>query len=149
MTATATLSPAATAYLSAVNAPGVNVVDVEWTSDVAPAAAHRDAGVVLSKIVTATVMTGVEYARLAVNNDRETGDLPWGEWAIYPYVITHKGREYARLYTVDNTVRSTYLVNGKVVRREDFDQYLTAGARKRTRPHGGTITVKMDNLAVI
>jgi hypothetical protein len=94
-------------------------------------------------------MTGVEYASLAVNNDRETGSLPWGEWAIYPYVVTHKGGEYARLYTVDGTIRTTYMVDGTIVRREEFLALLTPSARESARPHGGTITVKMQNLTVL
>ena len=135
------------AYLAAVSAPGVNVVAVAWTSTVKPAAAHKAR--TLTKRVSATVMTGVEYRNLAVNNDRETGVLPWGEWAVYPYVVQHKGADYARLYTVDGTVKSTYYVDGREVRKDDFDALLTPSAREVKRPHGGTITVKMANLVIL
>ena len=135
-------------YLAAVNAPGVNAVNVAWTTEVKPAAAPR--GVTLSKRSTATVMTGVAYRDLAVNNDRETGDLPWGEWAagMYPWIITHKGRDYARLYTVDGTIRTTYYVDGEAVSWDAFAEHLTPSQRERKRPHGGTITVTLANLAV-
>jgi hypothetical protein len=135
------------AYLSAIKAPGVNVLAVAWTSTVKPAAAHKASN--LTKRVTATVMTGVEYANLSVNNDRETGTLPWGEWSDYPYIVTHKGRDYARLYTVDGTVKAAYFVDGREVRKADFDALLTPSARETKRPHGGTITVKMDSLTVL
>jgi hypothetical protein len=135
-------------YLAAINAPGVNVVDVEWTTEVRPAAAHR--GVSLTKHTEAKAMTGVEYRNLAVNNDRETGALPWGEWVdgLYPWVIEHKGQRYARIYTVDGTLRTTYFVNGEAVDRETFAEYLTPSQRTPKRPNGGTLTVKMDNLRV-
>ena len=135
------------AYLDAINAPGINALTVGWTSTVKPAAAHK--GRNLRKVVTASVMTGVEYRNLAVNKDRETGALPWGEWAEYPYIVTHKGQDYARLYTVDGTVKVTYMVDGAMVSKADFDAYLTPAARESKRPHGGTITVKMDNLTIL
>lgn len=91
-----TLSPATSALLvAAFNHPGA-YQSVEWTSTVKPAAAHKGANLV--KITTAVVRTGVDYANLAVNADTDTGALPWGEWAVFPYVITHKDAEYVRLY---------------------------------------------------
>ena len=65
-----------TEYLAAINAPGTNVIGVEWASEVRPAAAHKAR--VLRKVTTAVAMTGVEYANLSANNERETGPLPWG-----------------------------------------------------------------------
>jgi len=155
---TATLAPvshrpaaalARAAWLDAIGAPGVAVVDVEWTSEVKPAAAHK--GVTLTKVVRAKAMVGVEYANLAVNNDTQTGELPWGEWVegLYPYVIEHKGREYARLYTVDGSLTSTYFVDGLEIERDEFLSFLTPGARKARRPKGGTIVVKIENLRVV
>jgi hypothetical protein len=133
-------------WLAAVGG-GINALQVEWTSTVRPAAAHK--GVRLEKITRATVMTGVEYQALAANVGRETGHLPWGEWAVYPWVITHKGQDYARLYTVDGSLSTTYLVEGRAVSRDTFGGYLTPAARDRKRPTGGTITVKMENLRVL
>lgn len=155
---TATVAPAVTgtaaaidpkrfAYLSAVNGKGVNAVRVEWTSEVKPAAAHKARS--LRKHSSAVVMTGVEYKALAVNAERETGALPWGEWAVYPFIVTHKGTDYARLYTVDGTVRTTYFVDDAEVDRDTFLAFLTPSQREASRPNGGTITVKMDNLVVL
>lgn len=134
-------------YLAAINAPGISAINVAWQSEVKPAAAHKSH--VLVKYTQATVMTGVEYKDLAVNNDRETGPLPWGEWAVYPYIITHKGKDYARMNTVDGTLRTTYTVDGAIVTREQFGEYLTEGARKAKRPNGGTITVHLGNVTVL
>lgn len=136
-----------TDYIAAINAPGVNVLHMQWTTTVKPAAAHKAR--ILQKITTANVMTGVEYANLSVNNDTETGDLPWGEWGMYPYIITHKGMDYFRLYTIDGSVRSTYLVDGEVVDRDTFNGYLTPSQANASRPNGGTITVKAENVRLV
>ena len=140
------LTPAAEAYLGRVYG-GVDTLDVEWTSTVKPAAAHK--GVTLTKVVSATVLTGVEYPKLRVNAERETGELPWGQWAVYPWLIWHAGTWYARLNTVDGTLKTTHFVDGLPVSREDFESYLTPSGRAVKRPHGGTITVKLDNLTIL
>ena len=141
------IDPKRFAYLAAVNGKGVNAVRVEWHSEVKPAAAFRSHTLV--KRSTAVVMTGVEYRDLAVNAERETGALPWGEWAVYPYIVTHKGTDYARLYCVEGTIRTTYFVDGTEVTRDEFGGFLTPSQREAGRPNGGTITVKIDNLIVL
>lgn len=35
----------------------------------------------------------------------ENAGLPWGEWALFPYVITHKGEYYVRCTVVRNNFR--------------------------------------------
>lgn len=134
-------------YLAAINAPGIGHFGVEWQSDTKPAAAHKARR--LRKVTTAMVMTGAEYRNLAVNNGVETGELPWGEWAKYPFVVEHKGESYARLYTIDGTVRTIYTVDGEVVSREAFNAYLTPSQANAKRPNGGTITVKMTNMRLV
>ena len=94
-------------------------------------------------------MTGVEYANLRVNKERETGPLPWGTWKVAPYVIEHKGQDYARLYCVDNSLRCVYTVDGEVVDRDTFNGYLTPSAANAPRPNGGTITVKMSGVRLV
>ena len=136
-----------TEYLTAVNATGLAHYSVEWETTVKPAAAHK--AHTLTKQSSAVCMTGAEYRSLAVNAGVETGDLPWGEWSMYPYIITHKGTDYARLYTVDNTVRTAYYVDGERVDREAFAAYLTPSQRNASRPNGGTITVTMANVKAV
>ena len=65
----------------------------------------------ITKVVLATVRTGVEFKNLAVNENRETGSLPWGKWEVYPYAIQHKGNRYIRLY-LGNSMKVFYLVDG-------------------------------------
>jgi hypothetical protein len=134
-------------YLDAINTAGINAVGVEWTTEVKPAARWRSH--TLTKVSTAVVMTGVEYASLAVNADTETGALPWGEWSQYPYVVTHRGQEYLRVNTVDGTVRTTYFVDGFEVERQMFLDYLTPSQREAKRPNGGTLTIKASNMRLV
>lgn len=136
-------------WLEAVGAPGVNVIDVEWTTEVKPAAEFK--AHTLTKRTRAKALTGVGYAQLAVNQGRVTGDLPWGSWVegLYPYVIEHKGREYARLYTVDGSLETTYYVDGIEIERDDFNTFLTPAARKPKRPNGGVLSIKIENVRVI
>jgi hypothetical protein len=133
-------------FLSIVNG-GVGHFTIEWQTDPKPAAAHRARR--LRKVTTALCMTGAEYAKLAVNKDTETGALPWGEWAEYPYVVTHKGTDYGRVNTVANGVKSIWTVDGEVVDRKTFESYLTPSQRNAKRPNGGTLTIKLENLRLI
>ena len=82
---------------------GLGTFTVEFHSDPKPAAAHRARR--LRKVSTALCMTGAKFSELRVNKDRVTGPLPWGEWKVAPYVIEHKGTEYARLYVVENGIK--------------------------------------------
>ena len=116
-----------------------------------PAATVRGEGFDDESYPDATIvnMTGVEYKSLAVNEDTETGPLPWGEWSQYPYVVTHKGQDYLRIYTVDGSVKTQYFVDGIDVSREEFLGYLTPSQREASRPNGGTLTIKAGNVRVV
>lgn len=142
----ATLSPETSALVAAFNRAGA-FQSVQWTSTVKPAAAHK--GSTLVKTTTAVVRTGVDYANLGVNADTETGELPWGEWAVFPYVVQHNGQEYVRLYVKDGTVKTRYAVDGVTVDREEFLSYLTPSQRKPSKPNGGTITVKAQSVTLL
>lgn len=134
-------------YLTAINASGVNAIGVEWQTETVPAAKWR--GHTLTKITRAVAMTGVEYKDLAVNAETETGALPWGEWSQYPYVVTHKGTDYLRIYTVDGTLRTSYFVDGIDVSRDEFLGYLTPSQRDAKRPNGGCLTIKASNVRLV
>ncbi len=59
----------------------------------------------VTKRVTCHVRSGIDFARLTnVKQGIESGErgevqsLPWGQWAQFPLWITHKGKDYIRLY---------------------------------------------------
>lgn len=58
----------------------------------------------VEKKVSAVVRAGVNFDNMAsVQEKRQTGELPaentglpWGEWFVFPYIISHKGEHYLR-----------------------------------------------------
>jgi hypothetical protein len=138
-----------------LSAPKGTFQAVSWRSNVKPAAMHK--AVLLEKITRAVVKAGIDYANLAsvkqgiANGERgEVESLPWGEWKQFPYVITHKGKDYVRLYPAaqSNQVSVTYKANGQEISKESFLSYLTpsdqAKATSGERP--ACFTVTADNL---
>lgn len=140
-------------YLAAINAAGIDHRKVQWASTVKPAAAHKAHN--LRKVTTALVMTGAAYdqigevSQMLEQEQREAGSLPWGEWSQFPHIITHKDADYARLYVIDGTVKTVYMVDGDPVDRDTFNGYLTPSQRDAKRPVGGTVTVKMENIKIV
>ena len=144
-------------YLDSITADGIDHKRVTWQSTVKPAAAHGSR--VLRKVTTCLVMRGAEYQNLSEVKAAKSattatpsgaaaqdGGLPWGEWDVYPHIITHKGTDYARLYVLDGTITSIYMVDGEVVTRDEFNTFLTPSAANAGRPSGGTVTVKIENI---
>ena len=127
---------------------------VEYTStSTRPRAEFK--GAVLAKRVRMVVRAGIDFANLAsTRKGIESGErgevqpLSWGEWFAFPYVITHKGGHYFRLYHVEgNRPTVIYTVDGEEVSREAWLDYLTPSDRAKAesgdRPE--CITVKAEN----
>ena len=112
-------------------------------SDKKPLKAYRQHKI--TKVVLATVRTGIEFKNLKVNEDRETGSLPWGEWETYPYLITHKGNRYLRLY-LGNSMKVFYLVDGVKVASEVAKAMLP---KSKPSEKPACITVKESGLVSI
>jgi hypothetical protein len=155
-TPTVPLSPAAEGWLATLATPGVAVLDVAWETTVTPAKAHK--GHVLIKQTTAKVMVGQAYRDMAEAREvfAERGEdgpraLKWGEWAVYPYIRTHVGKDgvrkfYARLNVIEGTVRTTYLIDGKIVKHDDFLAMLRPSDQKPSRPTAGTIDKDVESV---
>lgn len=63
----------------------------------------------------------VKEGRADGTKPAENAGLPWGEWALFPYIITHKGEYYFRCTTVNNNFRKapTYTRNGVAITKEE------------------------------
>ena len=92
----------------------------------------------IEKQVEATVRAGINYDNLgAVKEKRETGELPaknaglsWGEWLIYPYVISHKGNNYFRFYPFPGgNIVTKYFRDGERVEFEQVEPYLLSSEK--------------------
>lgn len=143
------ITPRAISIIRALNVPG-EFTRVSWETTVKPAAAYKDA--VLTKSTVAAVEAGTAFADLAevkagiaADKRGEVQSLPWGEWAAFPYIVGHKGREYVRLNLAEaGIIDVTYKVDGIVVTRDEFNAYLTPSQRESKRPL--TITVPVENV---
>lgn len=130
-TPTIQISPAAQSLIAAIENCKGRFSRCSFTSEVKPAAAHKDKKLV--KTTTGVFRSGIDYAELSsvkegiASGERgEVQSLPWGEWALFPWVISHKGVEYVRLYPAQGQ-RSTvvYSVDGAEVDKTTFQTYLT------------------------
>ena len=136
-----------TKFLEAVKNKKGQYLPATWNSKVAVPSKSSD---VVIKTSTATISTGKAYANLNQNKGIETGALPWGEWKVYPWVITHKGQDYARLYLADNfKVKQTYTINGKPATKKEAQAVTLPSAW--TKKSGGPtlpLSVKMESVEV-
>lgn len=125
------ISQAATDLISAISKCKGQFACCSFTSTIKGAAAHKDK--VLTKRTTGVFRSGINYANLfsvkegiASGERGEVQSLPWGEWALHPWIIIHKDVEYVRLFPVEGQ-RSTvvYYVDGVEVDKATFQIYLT------------------------
>lgn len=133
---------------------GANIV-CEWTRP-AKVRAINTLGKV-EKRVRAIGRMGLDYENLSsVQDKRENGDLPaapsnglpWGEWAIFPYLIAHKGQHYLRLYNgTCATVKphAEWLVNGEPASAEIVKPVLLA-SETAEKEKGDCFTIRIDYL---
>lgn len=116
------------------------------------AAASRRAGTVLVKEWDGVIRSQIAYENLSENAGRDDiGPLPWGgEWVIPNVLIVNprNGELYFRVYVTEDSPRPVYSVNGATVSRDSFEAHLTPSQRNKPRPTGGTIGVKVGNIAL-
>jgi len=80
----------------------------------------------LIKVSHQSVRIGIEYDNMKATiqgradgtKPAENAGLPFGQWYDNGYIVEHKGNYYARFYTTPNKAQTTYLLNGKVIDKE-------------------------------
>jgi len=113
---------------------------------------------VITKNTSLVIRGGIDYDNMrATREGREDGTLPqenaglpWGEWAIFPFVITHKGNEYIRLYpaSMDLPIKTQYFIDGKAADKEACQTLCLASEfSKGEKPL--CFTVKLENIRSI
>jgi hypothetical protein len=142
-----------------INAKG-RFVKAAWKSNPKPAAAYKSS-VVLEKHTVGVVQAGIEFQNLSAVKDAiaagergEVQPLPWGQWSVYPYIIEHKEAEYIRLYPsggFGHVPKTTYYVNGDVVEKSKFAEYLTPSEAQKLIGGGDEdrplcFTIKAENI---
>ena len=155
MPTTPTLTELATKLVASLENSNGQFRSVTFKSNPPPAAAHK--GVVLEKVTTMVVRTGVNFSNLSsvksaiASGERdEVGKLPWGNWLKFPFIIGHKDEEFVRLTTVKDAKPSTiFKVNDVVTSREEFNSFLTPSAAKPSESVPEVLTVKVKNILTI
>jgi len=125
--------------MSAVSSLSGQHIRLQFKSESKPASAFKAHK--LEKITSGAFRAGIDYANLgevqeaiARGERGEVEGLPWGEWAKFPFHITHKGKDYLRLYpSTGGAIQApkvTYLVDGAEVEKESYYAMLTETSRK-------------------
>jgi hypothetical protein len=116
---------------------------------------------VVEKVTSIVIRGGIEYDnQKVVIEGREDGTLPdenqglpWGEWAEYPFHITHKGSDYARFYAASGLSfepKVEYYLNGKLSTKAIVEPLCLASEfRKSDEPMPLCMTIKADNVKAI
>ena len=89
----------------------------------------KDLGQGIVKESDMVIRLGVSYANMQINENRQTGQLPWGKWVegLENLVIEHKGNYYLRITSTDpanpesgaDVIATRYLMNGVEVTKQE------------------------------
>ncbi|CAB4167431.1 hypothetical protein UFOVP861_22 [uncultured Caudovirales phage] len=164
------ISTSAQSLIDTVKTCKGQFVRVEYKTTVKLAAAHKNVQVI--KHVEGIFRTGIDYAHkasvqaaIASGERGEVQSLPWGEWAVFPWIIAHKGAEYVRLYPVQSqhcTTRYEILKDGVPQSailgtsiKEQVSEYLTPAEKEKLlnpdsdRAPLECITKKIEDVKII
>lgn len=95
-----------------------------------PMKTRKGVSSLVEKMVSGVFRAGINYDNKAsVQEKRESGELPavnaglpWGQWLVFPHIISHKGNLYLRIYPANaNQVKAEYFLNGESARLEEIE----------------------------
>lgn len=110
----------------------------------------------VEKMVSGVFRAGIDYDhKQSVQDKRESGELPatnaglpWGQWLLFPHIISHKGNLYLRIYPANqNQVKAEYFLNGESARREEIES-LCLASEFAERESVECMTVKLSSVCV-
>jgi len=115
---------------------------------------------VIEKKTNIVIRGGIDYDNIAIVQEmRESGalpdknaGLPWGDWAQFPYHITHKGQDYARFYPasgIDFSTHVEYYRNGNVVAKDEVKELCLKSEFPEREEKPLCYTIKADNVVKI
>jgi len=133
---------------------GSNIV-LEWLR---PCKTRKGVSVQIEKSVRMIGRMGIDYNNMAaVQDKRESGELPadpqplpWGKWAIFPFLIEHKGQFYVRLYngTSDKVHPEVhFFMNGVECSKDDIAPFVLAS--ELSEKDGDCFCCKVENMTRI
>jgi hypothetical protein len=143
-------------YRDAVNAPGA-YQKFQYIKVDEPARAHKGK-VTLTRKVKFRGRTGVNYANLAINKEREIQPRKWGVRRDR-YFVDHtpksgarKGVEtvYATVFAIEGTFVTEWFVDGEPATRAHYNSFRTASAAKGSElDPSGYMDIVLDDLVAI
>jgi len=118
----------------------------------------KELGKGITKESDMVIRLGVSYANMKINAERETGQLPWGEWVpgLENLVIRHiKDNEenyYLRITSTDpahpesgaDVIATRYLLNGEEISKERVLELI--GEKKLSGSASPVYNVKFENI---
>ena len=114
----------------------------------------KDLGQGIIKESDMVIRLGVAYANMQINEDRQTGQLPWGKWVegLENFVVEHKGNYYLRITSTDpanpesgsDVIATRYLMNGQEISKEQV--IAIVGEAKLSGSASPVYNVKFENI---
>ena len=115
---------------------------------------------IVEKVTRIVVSSGKTYDNQAlVKEGREDGTLPeenaglpWGQWAEFPYHITHKEQDYVRFYSASGVAfepKVEYYLNGVQVDKATIQPLCLASEFPSRTEAPLAMTVKAENVKAI
>jgi hypothetical protein len=110
----------------------------------------------VEKISECVVRAGINYKNLrAVQELRESAGeidqphpLTWGTWQKWPFIITHQGKEYLRVYpaSLDIHAKVQYMLDGQQVAKEQIEHLCLSSEFKKQEEMPRCFTVRAENV---
>jgi hypothetical protein len=142
--------------LARLKAPGA-FMGMTWRTTAKPSRHNTNRS--LTKVTTAVVRTGIQYANISsvalrlAEEGRTAEDLtlPWGEWVVYPLLIANKGEYYLRVAPVPGKVmKAEYFIDDRAATRDEwYALQPPSAAPKPDAPRPEVLTIKVSNIVNI
>ena len=117
---------------------------LQWSKELKLYKKYENEDIKITKLSEGVVRFGIEYDNMkAIQEKRENGELPQDnqglnglEWTLYPYLLKNPktNKEYIRVNTTGNKIKTRYFLNGEEITKEVAEQYCTANNFSKGNP---------------
>lgn len=112
----------------------------------------KDLGQGVRKESDMLIRLGVNYANMKINENKQTGSLPWGKWVegLENLVVVHKGNYYLRVTAINpenlekasEILATRYYKDGVEISKEEVNSLVK---EKGSNP-SAVYNIKFDNI---
>lgn len=114
----------------------------------------KDLGQGIIKESDMRIRLGITFANMKVNENKEIGSLPWGQWVegLENLVVEHKGNYYLRITTTNpndlesanDVIATRYIKDGELISKEEVVSLI--GEKKLISKPSLVYNIKFDNI---